>query len=272
MFEKANAKINLFLNVVKKREDGYHELNMVTHPIALHDGLEFELSDKDELIGSKFEDDIIWKALKLFKSRYKIDDCVKITLYKRIPDGTGLGGASADAAAVLRALNKMFNVGASLEELAELGIQIGADVPICIYNKPCKTSGIGEVDFTMDELQGDVLLVLPNISLSTREVFSNTDKIDMKLKSSDQMVEAIKNNKVDKIMYETLNDLQEVTTFISRECLEVYENLMKTNANFIMTGSGSAFFNVYNDKASMMKDIKELDNKGIKWVHTKMGV
>lgn len=272
MFEKANAKINLFLNVVGKREDGYHDLKMVTHPIALHDGLEFEISDHDELIGSEYEDDLILKTLKLFKKEYGIDEGVKITLYKRIPAGTGLGGASADAAATLRGLNKMFGTGATLKELAKLGLQLGADVPICIYNKPCVTKGIGEVEYTLEEMQGDVLLVLPNISTSTKEVFSRTEILNMVEKNNEDLINEIKELNIENIMDFTVNDLQEVTTLISREVLETYNKIQKINSKYIMTGSGSAFYNIYNDRATMMCDIKELDNSGIKWLHTKLGV
>lgn len=272
MIEKANAKVNLFLNVVGKREDGYHDLNMVTHPLELHDVLEFELNNRDVLHGSPFEDDIILKAIKLFKETYNIKQHVRITLHKRIPSGAGLGGGSADAAATLKGLNKIFGVHVSLDELATLGLKLGADVPICIYNKPAVVNGIGEVVELLELTKYDVLLAVPNTSISTAEVFKNTSMIQMIYKDNFNMIDAIKNNDLDKIQSSQLNDLQHVTESLSKECKKVSDILIKINAKFMMTGSGSVFYNIYNDNVSMMRDIKELDNHAVKWLHTYLGV
>ncbi len=272
MKEKANAKVNIFLNVVGRRKDGYHDLNMVTHPIQLHDVLEFELSERDELIGSAFEDDIILKAIHLFKKKFHVKQFVKVTLHKRIPVGAGLGGGSADAAATLRGLNKLFKINAPLEELCQLGVKLGADVPMCVFNKPAVVRGIGEsIKFT-SSIRGHILLAVPNTSISTKQVFSKTNLIKMQTKSISKMIEAIKSKKLENIQNEMMNDLESITISTSRECEDVKNKLDKFNYNFMMTGSGSVFYNIYNDTNKMMQDIKELDNHGIKWIHTYLGV
>ena len=147
---KAHAKINLGLNVVRKREDGYHELEMVMMPIALHDLIYvtvietgIEITSNSAIMPTD-ERNIMYKAAKLMMDTYNIEQGIKIHIYKHIPIQAGLAGGSSDGAAVMRAINELFHLNKTNDELALLGKQIGADVPFCIYEQPAFVSGIGE--------------------------------------------------------------------------------------------------------------------------------
>ena len=147
---KAYAKINLALDVIGKREDGYHELEMIMAPITLHDliyintiasGIEIDSNSK---IMPTDERNIMYKVVALMKERYNIKKGVKIFVYKHIPTQAGLAGGSADGAAVIKAMNKLFYLNLSNEEMAALGKEVGADIPFCIYQKIALVSGVGE--------------------------------------------------------------------------------------------------------------------------------
>ncbi len=269
MMEKAYAKVNLFLNVVKRRPNGYHDLNMVTHPIELHDELIFERAKQDQLIGSDFDDDIILKTLVLMRKKYNITG-VKVILNKRIPVGAGLGGGSADAAATLRGVNKLFELGLSFDDLAEIGIQLGADVPICIYNRPAIVGGIGEDINFVDNVNAEVLLVLPGEHVSTKDVFMSTDPETMTYRTTDHLVDAMIKNDISKINLTRLNDLENVTTSLSKKCFDIRRKIKNINKGFMMTGSGSVFFNLYHKGEELRRNAEELDRYAINWIHTKL--
>ncbi len=269
MIEKAYAKVNLFLNVVERREDGYHTLNMVTHPIELHDELRFEKAEQDQLIGSDFSDDIILKTLKLMRKKYDIPG-VRVTLVKHIPIGAGLGGGSADAAATLRGVNRLYQLGLSLNELAEIGVQLGADVPMCVYNKPAVVGGIGEKIQFIKNVSADLILVVPDEHVSTKEVFINTSPEKMKYKSSEELFSAMRENDINKINLSKLNDLENVTVKVSKKCFEIRKKIKNINKGFMMTGSGSVFYNLYESEEELERNAKELDSYAINWIHTKL--
>ena len=177
--EKAYAKINLFLNVVKKRFDGYHDLEMVMAAIDLFDVLTFknnptgEISISSDLdITKDFKDNIIYKIAEFLKAEFDIKQGVIIEIHKVIPIAAGLGGGSADAAATFRGLNKLWKLNLSLDEMARLGADFGADIPFCIYNKLCIARGKGEeLVFLKHKLKTHILLVNPRVKISTKDVF-----------------------------------------------------------------------------------------------------
>ena len=179
---KAYAKINLALDVIRKREDGYHELEMIMAPITLHDliyintideGIEIESNSK---IMPTDERNIMYKAVALIKERYGIKKGVKIYVYKHIPTQAGLAGGSADGAAVIKAMNKLFYLNLSNEQMARLGKEVGADVPFCIYQKMAIVSGIGEkLTFIEQPFECKILLVKPKKGVSTKKSFSSLD-------------------------------------------------------------------------------------------------
>jgi len=150
VIEKGYAKINLGLEVLRKREDGYHDLDMIMTNLNLYDELYFEdhpgksiIIECEELDYLRPEENLIYKAIDNLRSRYGIDRGVKVRVVKRIPEKAGLGGGSADCAAALRAMNKLWDLNLSLEQLAAIGSELGSDVPFCVHNKTARVGGRG---------------------------------------------------------------------------------------------------------------------------------
>ncbi|RBP52767.1 4-(cytidine 5'-diphospho)-2-C-methyl-D-erythritol kinase [Arenicella xantha] len=174
----APAKINLMLHVVGKRSDGYHELQTVFQFLDYGDELTFDITQDGEVrrnydFGFSVESDLCLRAALLLK-QFAADDCgVIIDLLKRLPMGGGLGGGSSDAATVLIALNQLWNVGLTRDKLAELGLQLGADVPVFIYGRAAWAEGVGEQLSAINLRQPWYLVLNPNISVSTAQIFSN---------------------------------------------------------------------------------------------------
>ena len=176
-----NAKINLGLNIVERRADGYHNLETVFYPIGLTDVLEIVLSSGDEStlttygnpVDCPVEKNLVMKALRLMQQHYNVPE-VDIYLYKHIPDGAGLGGGSSDASSTMLMLNDMFNLGIEKEELARHAATLGADCPFFIYNSPMMATGIGDVLSPIDvNLKGlYLLLIKPDVSVPTKVAYS----------------------------------------------------------------------------------------------------
>lgn len=176
-----NAKINLGLNVVSKREDGYHNLETIFFPLKIYDALEIIVnesleSDTLHLSGLQVSDDsadnLVMKALKLMREKYSFPT-LEVHLLKKIPFGAGLGGGSADASFMLKLVNDTFQLGATNEELAELALRLGADCPFFIYNRPLFATGVGEI-FEEIEVSLDgyyFVLVKPEVHVSTKDAF-----------------------------------------------------------------------------------------------------
>ena len=165
---RAYAKVNLALDVVRKREDGYHDLEMIMAHITLHDLIYIEKIDHGIQITANTnrmptdQRNIMYKVAQLLIERYQIPYGVKIHIYKHIPTQAGLAGGSADGAAVLKAMNQIFQLNLSLETLADIGKEVGADIPFCIYEKTALVKGIGEkLEFISKDFHCYVLLVKP---------------------------------------------------------------------------------------------------------------
>ena len=180
MKEFANAKINLGLDIIGEREDGYHLLDMVMVPLTLGDDIEIELSEEDCFTSNTSlgwdKGNLMYKAVDLLRKEYGIKEHFKIDLFKRIPMQAGLAGGSADCAAVLRAVNRLCGLDLSETELMKLGVRLGADVPYCIYNKPARVQGIGEIVLPIEvRNKYSILLVKPEEGVSTKEVYQLYD-------------------------------------------------------------------------------------------------
>ena len=186
IIKKAYAKINLGLDVLRRRDDGYHEVKMVMQTIDLYDVLTFRkrkekgiivTTDKRELPGD--ENNLVYKAAKLLLETYPINDDsseqgVEITLQKNIPMAAGMAGGSTDAAAVFRGINELFTLGLSVEDMCRIGVKIGADVPYCIKGGTALSEGIGEVLTTLPDIPDCFLLIAkPDIDVSTKFVYEN---------------------------------------------------------------------------------------------------
>ena len=177
---QAMAKINLGLGVVRRLENGYHEVRMIMQTVDLCDELTFEAAkegiclwtDQDTLPAD--ESNLVWKAAKLIMGQYGIAGGVKIELKKKIPMAAGLAGGSSDAAAVFHGMNRLFSLGMDEEEMKRLAVRIGADVPFCIVGGTMRSEGIGEILTPLPQMQGVHLVIArPDIAVSTKYVYEN---------------------------------------------------------------------------------------------------
>lgn len=262
--EKAYAKINLGLEVERKREDSYHDLAMVMTSISLSDELYFEeisqnkiVIDCDKMNHIELEKNLIYKAANIIKTRFNILKGVKVRVIKNIPEQAGLGGGSADAAATLRGLNSLWNLGFSLDDLAKLGIELGSDVPFCIYNKTAKVTGKGELIEFIDEVPFlNLILVIPPFKSSTVDVF-NSFKIHGRNKGKiNKLINAIKEKDIDEISDNLFNDLE--YSYFFREISKIKSDLVAAGAKVaLMTGSGSTVFGVCLNE----KDAAKVNNR-----------
>ena len=256
MLVKANAKINLILNVYDKREDGYHNVEFLMVPIDLYDEIEINLSDEMKINtpGVELEDNLIYKAVKLIKDTYNITNNFSIDVKKNIPQGGGLAGGSSDASFVLKAINQLCDLNITDEELIALSARLGSDCPFFIKNKPSIISGRGEiievVDFSLDN---EIIIINPGSHLSTKAVFDNYQNTN---KHGD--ITKFINTKDLKLLH---NDLTTSSRLLDDKLDALLNDLDNLSVNYLMSGSGSSCF-VVLDKSSNKNDIiKYLENK-----------
>lgn len=182
---KAPAKINLTLDVLGRRENGYHDLRMIMQTIDLCDEVTIEQITAEEITlsmnkelpdGCPMQKNLVYRAAILMKERYALPDGMNIILTKNIPAAAGLAGGSSDCAATLLGINELYNLGLSLDELCDIGVTLGADVPFCIRKGTMLSEGIGEILTPLTPLPPMwTLLIKPNISVSTAYVYGNLD-------------------------------------------------------------------------------------------------
>ncbi len=268
MKEKAYAKINLFLNVIGKRDDGYHDLEMVMASIDLFDVLSFEKTNNGIIdiisetpITNTKEENIVYKVAKYVQETFGVEYGVNITIKKNIPIAAGLAGGSADAAATLRGLNKLWKLKLTLNDLAKIGETFGSDIPFCIYNKLCIARGKGEELFFIDnKLNFSILLVNPNIKVSTKEVFDNiTEEMLVNKKSSD-MANAIYNKNFDLVARELFNSLEPITFKMVPDVQKIKKLMTDWElSGALMCGSGATVFGISKDK-DKIKNVYEIMN------------
>jgi 4-diphosphocytidyl-2-C-methyl-D-erythritol kinase len=267
IIEKAYAKINLFLNVINKRFDGYHDLEMVMASVNLYDELSFKLNHSKTIniesnitITKKIEENIVFKIIKHLQTTYNIDQGVDVFIKKSIPISAGLAGGSADAAAALRGLNKLWKLDLSFDELAEIGLKYGSDIPFCIYNKLCIAKGRGEKLFFLDKkLNIPILLINPRIPVSTKEVFSKVLKEDLVERKISNMTNAIYNHNVPLIIRELHNSLEPIAFKMEPKIEQIKKQLLQWGAEgALMSGSGATVFAIGNKK--ILKQLSELFN------------
>ncbi|MGL5978567.1 MAG: 4-(cytidine 5'-diphospho)-2-C-methyl-D-erythritol kinase [Erysipelotrichaceae bacterium] len=251
---QANAKINLALDVVTRLDNGYHDLDMIMMPLALHDEIELSCSDDMQYVidGSDLamdEHNTIVKAVNLMKATFAIEQNFHIKVTKHIPMQAGLAGGSADAAAVLRGINSLLNLGLGIETLASLGKQIGADVPFCVYNTCARVKGIGEkIRPISNTLQTHVLLVKPNVGVSTPEAFRTLDFTTLHHPDIDAMEQALTNRDWDALVATTGNSLEQSAFVLAPSVAQIKQELQELGFSYVlMSGSGSTVFALSND-------------------------
>lgn len=266
---KAYAKINLGLKILSRDEtDGYHIVDMVTLPIELHDRIEVEVlpSNYDTIITCDDralptdESNLVFKALKVLNERVPIKQKLRIHIHKVIPVCAGLGGGSSDAAAVLVGLNKLLKLKLSTQELCEIGAKIGSDVPLCILNKPCRCTSKGEKAEAFSAKKAyKVLLVKPDVGLSTKDVYKKFDEEPISGDYDvDNLVEALKKGDNELLFSNMGNDLENPAFKLAYEIKNIKDGLLKNGiGNVLMTGSGSCVYLL----APLDSKLENIENK-----------
>ncbi|MGL9778520.1 4-(cytidine 5'-diphospho)-2-C-methyl-D-erythritol kinase [Enterococcus sp. DIV0182] len=251
LIEKAPAKINLGLDVLYKRPDGYHELEMVMSSVDLADHLIFEELPEDQIVvetNKAFlpvdQRNNVYQAAVLLKNKFNIKKGVKIVVQKNIPVAAGLGGGSTDCAAALRGINQLWDLGCSLEELAAIGLEVGTDVPYCVYGNTAFIGGKGEeVKLIPSMPQCWVILVKPRMSVSTRTVFRDLDTQAIQHQDVAGLVEAIQQQDYQQMIQKMGNSLEDVTGKRHPVIHQIKERMIKYGADVaLMSGSGPTVF------------------------------
>jgi 4-diphosphocytidyl-2-C-methyl-D-erythritol kinase len=255
----ARAKINLTLDILGKRPDGYHEVEMVMQSVELHDYLEFCPADRDislKVEGSDLSpgpDNLVCRAAELIRRHGKIRTGVQIRLVKEIPVAAGLGGGSSDAAAALRVLNELWETGLSLSELMSLGEQLGSDVPFCLMGGTALARGKGEQLIQLPPCPRlGLVLVKPRFGVSTASVYQTyTPLCTVKRPDNQAMVAAIRNRDIIGIADNLANALEAVTIRMHPEIEEIKTKLAAAGAlGVLMSGSGPTVFGLAEDMES----------------------
>lgn len=254
----ARGKINWTLNVTGVRADGYHLLDMLMQPIALSDVLTILEAEETSLrvegahALSDGEDNLALRAARALQKAAGCGRGANIILEKRIPMGAGLGGGSADAAAVLRGLNEMWGLNLSLEALCEIGQTVGADVPFCLADAPCRVRGIGEKLTPIESRSCPLVLLQPCGALSTKEVFSAYHRLaDQPAPDTDRALEALKTGNWALLRQAGGNVLESASIPLRPEIGRAKAALYAAGALYAqMTGSGSAVFGAFADHAA----------------------
>ena len=259
---KAPAKINLSLDVLYKRPDGYHEVKMVMTTIDLADRVELMdlYYDTIQIIShNRFvpddERNLAYQAAKLLKEKFGIRRGVAISITKCIPVAAGLAGGSSDAAATLRGLNKLWGLGLSLDELAEIGAEIGSDVPFCVYGGTAIATGRGEkIEHIPAPPPSWVILAKPTIGVSTADVYRNLNLQSVHHPDVDGMVAAIKEKNYEKICALAGNVLESVTLNMHPEVAQIKEQMKRFGADVsLMSGSGPTVFGLVQHDSRLQR-------------------
>ena len=270
---KALAKINLGLDVVRRREDGYHEVRMVMQTIHLYDQL---LIQKSETPGIQIhsnlsflpvnENNLVYKAGKLLMDEFDIHTGVSVELNKHIPVAAGMAGGSTDAAAMLYGMNQLFGLKLKRKDLMERGVQIGADVPYCIMRGTALAEGIGEKLSSLPPMvKCPVLIAKPAVSVSTKFVYQNL-KLNEQTPHPDieALITDIRNSDLDNICADMGNVLETVTIPNYPVIAQIKEQMLKSGAKAsMMSGSGPTVFGLFGDEETAQRARAEMKASGL---------
>ena len=255
---KAMAKINLGLDVVRKREDGYHEVRMIMQTIRMYDQIELEPTEAPGIRVSTNlnylptnEDNLVYKAAKLLMDEFDVKKGLNIGLRKFIPVAAGMAGGSSDAAAVMVGVNRLFHLNLSQKELMERGVKIGADVPYCILRGTALAEGIGEkLTHLPPAPAGYVLIAKPGIHVSTKFVYTNLKANELESHPDiDGQIQAIRSGDLKKVA-ELCGNVLEIVTIPAYPVIEEIKDVMKKGGalNACMSGSGPTVFGLFDDR------------------------
>ena len=267
---KARAKINLGLDVVRKREDGYHEVRMIMQMINLYDKITLRQRTEPGITVSTNlsylpvnEDNLVYRAAKLLMDEFQVSGGLEIVLQKYIPVAAGMAGGSSDAAAVMVGVNRMFHLGLSKKQLMERGVKIGADVPFCIMRGTALAEGIGEKLTTLPAMPHCSLVIAkPKVHVSTKFVYGNlkADEIT-EHPDIDGQVQALRDNDLEQIVAKMGNVLETVTIPAYPVIEKIKQTMIRHGAmGAMMSGSGPTVFGVF-EREEQAKEVCRLLKK-----------
>lgn len=270
---KAYAKVNLGLDVLRRREDGYHEVKMIMQTVNLFDRITLENTDTGIIEVStnlsflpNNENNLAYKAAKILMDEFNVKEGLKIHIDKHIPVAAGMAGGSTDASTVMYGVNKLFSLGLDEKGLMERGVKIGADVPYCIMGGTALSEGIGEVLTKLPQApRCKILIAKPPISVSTKFVYENLHANELKYHPDiDGMVDAIKNNDLYGVC-ERMGNVLETVTVKEYPVIDELKTIMKDNGavNSLMSGSGPTVFGLFDDEEKAENAYKVLKEKGL---------
>ena len=272
---KALAKINLGLDVLRRKEDGYHEVKMIMQTINLYDQIQIRKIEEDEIrIRTNLyylpnnENNLAYKAAKILKDEFQLPGGVAIQLKKVIPVAAGMAGGSSDAAAVLFGMNKMYGLKLSMHELMDRGVKLGADVPYCIMRGTALAEGIGEKLTRLPAMpKCHILIAKPPISVSTKFVYENLHANDLKPEEHpkvDIQLEALTEGNLEKLVANMGNVLERVTVPEYPVINEMKQMMLDGGAlGSMMSGSGPTVFGIFTNYVQAREAYRKIEQSGL---------
>ena len=272
---KALAKINLGLDVLRRKEDGYHEVKMIMQTINLHDQIHMRKIEEDEIkIRTNLyylpnnENNLAYKAAKMLKDEFNLPGGVSINLKKVIPVAAGMAGGSSDAAAVLFGMNKLYGLKLSMQELMDRGVKLGADVPYCIMRGTALAEGIGEKLTKLPAMpKCHILIAKPPINVSTKFVYENLHANDLKPEDHlpvDAQIEALKEGNLEKLVVNMGNVLERVTVPEYPVINEIKQMMLDGGAiGSMMSGSGPTVFGIFTSYNKAKETYDKIEKSGL---------
>ena len=272
---KALAKINLGLDVLRRKEDGYHEVKMIMQTINLHDQIHMKKIEEDEIrVRTNLyylptnENNLVYKAAKMLKDEFNLPGGISINLKKVIPVAAGMAGGSSDAAAVLFGMNKMYGLKLSMQELKDRGVKLGADVPYCIMRGTALAEGIGEKLTKLPAMpKCHILIAKPPINVSTKFVYENLHANDLKPEDHppvDVQLEALKEGDLEKLVANMGNVLERVTVPEYPVINEIKQLMVDNGAmGAMMSGSGPTVFGIFTSYAKAKEAYEKIEQSGL---------
>lgn len=269
---KSRAKINLSIDVLGKRKDGYHLVEMIMQTIDLYDIIKIkELGTEDIVIKSDSSDipvdkeNIVYKAINLLKNKFKINKGVEVFIQKNIPIAAGMAGGSSNAAAVLVGLNKLWKLNLSEIELQKIGFKLGADVPFCICGGAVLASGVGEKLTYIKGLHKDIniLVCKPDLFVSTRDVYGGLDLESIQNRPNNKLlIDCLNREDINIVASNMVNVLETVTSKYHKEINEIEKIMIENKAlGSMMSGSGPTVFGLFENKEQALRGKEKLLEK-----------
>ena len=270
IYVKARAKINLNLEILNKRQDNYHNIKSVFQKINLYDEIyikktnsnDIEIQTNVESLNN--EENIIYKAYKKLKEKYKKITGIKVILNKKIPMQAGLGGGSTDCSSFILCMNKLFNLKLSKEEIENIGKSLGADVVPCFYNRALIAEGIGDEITTIDtNFKYYIIIIKPDFCCNTKEMYEKIDKQNQinKIDTSNEIIKGLQNENI-QLIARNLHNIFEDVIHEKKLINNIKEEFTKNGAiGSLMTGSGSCIYGIFENKQLAKKAYKKLKQK-----------